>query len=91
MNVEYHITGLVMIGSESLPPNTASEGAAVSTVGSLVSSIKLASVTEAQANDKEAIASSAKRDLKDFMMYFVYKLLVKYKSILKPFCYNFNL
>ena len=66
-----HITGLVMIGSESLPPKTASEGAVVvSTVGSLVSSIKLASVTEAQANDKEAIASRAKRDLNDFMMFY---------------------
>jgi len=34
-----------------------------------VSSIKLASVTEAQAKDKEAIASRVKRDLNDFMMY----------------------
>ena len=63
----------MMIGSESVPPKTASAGAfVVSTVGSLVSSIKLASVTEAQANDKEAIASRAKRDLKDFMMYILF-------------------
>ena len=58
-----------MIGCESLPvPNTASAGALVCTVGSLVSSIKLASVTEAQAKDKEAIASRVKRDLNDFMI-----------------------
>ena len=57
-----------MIGCEGSLPNTASAGVAVSIAGSLVSSIRPASVTEAQANDKEAIASSAKRDLNDFMM-----------------------
>jgi len=39
-----------------------------SIVGSFGSSIKLASVTEAQAKEREAIASSAKRDLNDFMI-----------------------
>jgi len=58
-----------MIGCELLPPNTASAGAIVfSIAGSLVSSISPASVTEAQANEREAIASRAKRDLNDFMM-----------------------
>ncbi len=59
-----------MIGSESVLVNTASDGAiVVSIVGSLASSIKPASVTEAQAKDREAIASRAKRALNDFIIY----------------------
>jgi hypothetical protein len=58
----------MMIGSESVPPKTASVGAGASIAGSLVLSAKSASVTEAQANDKEAIAIRAKRDLNDFMI-----------------------
>ena len=58
-----------MIGCEGSLPNTASAGAIVfSIAGSLVSSISPASVTEAQANEREAIASRAKRDLNDFMI-----------------------
>ena len=57
-----------MIGSESVPPKTASVGAGASIAGSLLSA-KSASVTEAQANDKEAIAIRAKRDLNDFMIF----------------------
>ena len=55
------------MGSESVPPKTASAGAGVSIAGSLMSA-KSASVTEAQAKDKEAIAITAKRDLNDFMI-----------------------
>ncbi len=71
----HHIFGLVMIGLEVSSPKTALAGAAVfSITGAFGSSIKLASVTEAQAKEREAIASSAKRDLNDFMMYVMFFL-----------------
>jgi len=63
----HHIFGLVMIGLEVSSPKTALAGA-------FGSSIKLASVTEAQAKEREAIASRAKRDLNDFMMYVMFFL-----------------
>ena len=59
-----------MIGSPPFP-KTASEGVACSIAGSLFSSASVASVTEAQAKEREAIAIIAKRDLKDFIVVFV--------------------
>ncbi len=59
-----------MIGSDSSPvPKTASEGATCSVSGWVASSVRPASVTEAQAKESEAIAKRANRDLSDFMGY----------------------
>ena len=83
-----------MIGSESVLVNTASDGAiVVSIVGSLASSIKPASVTEAQAKDNEAIVSRAKRELNVFIMVFsfVYIIVVNNKSVQQHNCYKFYL
>jgi len=56
-----------MIGSGSIP--FTSLGVVCSIVGALrASSLKLASVTEEQANERDAIARRVKRDLNDFII-----------------------